>query len=216
MLTPPCFPPKTREIFWTDDGDFTSIYNEIFINITLRWIMKYSNISLFLSIISYFDIQNMSIKPEAPKPPLTIKIILLGESSVGKTSLAARYTDNTFQHNQHLLTIGVDVKRINKPIMDRTVRLECKLHNNQYGIQPDKKNIALYHYNTSEEYKVYYSSMTSPMANLSLKYKIGYKKSNKIVSPINSPSRLSATKMICKNYAKSKKKQLLILPYPIK
>ena len=64
----------------------------------------------------------MSVSPE-PLQQITVKVILLGESSVGKTSLANRYTNNTFEPHNSLLTIGVDVKRINKPLLGRAVRL---------------------------------------------------------------------------------------------
>ena len=40
---------------------------------------------------------------------LTIKILLLGDSSVGKTCFLKRYTDNTFQ-DAYLSTIGFDFK----------------------------------------------------------------------------------------------------------
>ena len=65
----------------------------------------------------------MSVSPEPPQQ-VTVKVILLGESSVGKTSLANRYTNNAFEPQNNLLTIGVDVKRINKPFLGRVVRLE--------------------------------------------------------------------------------------------
>ena len=64
----------------------------------------------------------MSVSPETMQH-MTVKVILLGESSVGKTSLATRYTDHTFDPSHNLLTIGVDVKRIHKPMMGRLVRL---------------------------------------------------------------------------------------------
>ena len=64
----------------------------------------------------------MSVSPETPQL-VTVKVILLGESSVGKTSLVHRYTDHAFDPKDNLLTIGVDVKRIQKPLMGRLVRL---------------------------------------------------------------------------------------------
>jgi len=70
----------------------------------------------------------MSISPEIHNdPPLyTIKILLLGESSVGKSSIVNRYTNHTFQSNG-LLTIGIEVKKIIKNIQGKKVRLECIL-----------------------------------------------------------------------------------------
>ena len=40
---------------------------------------------------------------------LSFKILLLGDSAVGKTSLLSKYVDNTFQE-QHIATIGVEYK----------------------------------------------------------------------------------------------------------
>lgn len=41
--------------------------------------------------------------------PDTIKLLLLGDSGVGKSSLLLRFTDNTFSP-EHVATIGVDYK----------------------------------------------------------------------------------------------------------
>ena len=51
------------------------------------------------------------------------KILILGESGVGKTSLLLRYTDNSFTAN-HLTTIGIDfkIKKIN--IENRIIKLQ--------------------------------------------------------------------------------------------
>jgi GTPase SAR1 family protein len=58
-------------------------------------------------------------------PSLTVKLLLLGESSVGKTSLVTRYATQTFCPN-NMLTIGIEVRKINKRIGDKNVRLERK------------------------------------------------------------------------------------------
>lgn len=70
--------------------------------------------------ISYY----MSIVPESqPLPPLyTVKILLLGESSVGKSSIVNRYTNHTFE-SSGLLTIGIEVKKIMKQVAGKRVRL---------------------------------------------------------------------------------------------
>ena len=41
---------------------------------------------------------------------VVLKILTLGESSVGKTSIILRYTENTFSE-QFLTTIGIDFKQ---------------------------------------------------------------------------------------------------------
>lgn len=66
----------------------------------------------------------MSIAPEEQKegPVYTIKILLLGESSVGKSSIVNRYTSNNFESNG-LLTIGIEVKKIMKNISGKKIRL---------------------------------------------------------------------------------------------
>ena len=53
----------------------------------------------------------------------TFKIILLGESGVGKTCILRRYVDNKFQP-AHLSTFGIDfrIKKIN--VYDRSVKLK--------------------------------------------------------------------------------------------
>ena len=47
----------------------------------------------------------MSVKKE-----FMYKLLLLGDSSVGKTCILTRYSDNTFQED-HLATIGLDYKK---------------------------------------------------------------------------------------------------------
>ena len=56
-------------------------------------------------------------------PSLVVKILLLGESNVGKTSIVTRFTDQKFNQVNNLLTIGIDIKKIIKNIGTRSVRL---------------------------------------------------------------------------------------------
>ena len=124
----------------------------------------------------------MSIAPEShiEGPLYTIKILLLGESSVGKSSIVNRYTNHTFESNG-LLTIGIEVKKIMKQIGGKKIRLECNIHTIQYGTLQDNKNTALYPLNTTEESKAFYSSTTLPIMIPFKELKIGSTKYKKIV-----------------------------------
>ena len=66
----------------------------------------------------------MSVSPfPNDEVTLTVKLLLLGESSVGKTSLVNRYTNHTFDTASTLLTIGIEVRKIIKHLLGRKVRL---------------------------------------------------------------------------------------------
>ena len=43
------------------------------------------------------------------KPQIKLKLLIIGDSSVGKTSMLLSYTDNYFPES-HLATIGVEYK----------------------------------------------------------------------------------------------------------
>lgn len=66
----------------------------------------------------------MSIAPEELQdgPLYTVKMLLLGESNVGKSSLVNRYTNHAFASNG-LLTIGIEVKKIMKQMNGKKIRL---------------------------------------------------------------------------------------------
>jgi small GTP-binding protein len=53
----------------------------------------------------------------------TVKLIALGDSSVGKTSLILRYTEDWFASNS-LTTIGIDVKFKTLRLSDRDIKLQ--------------------------------------------------------------------------------------------
>jgi GTPase SAR1 family protein len=109
----------------------------------------------------------MSVTPQFQNdPPLyTIKILLLGESSVGKSSIVNRYTNHTFQSNG-LLTIGIEVKKIIKQVRGKKIRLERSTSSMQFGTRLVSKNIAPYPLNTIAASKAFSSSMTSPITTL--------------------------------------------------
>ena len=51
----------------------------------------------------------MNIKGDKKGKALQIKILLLGESAIGKTCLIERYVNNSFKNN-YLVTIGMDIR----------------------------------------------------------------------------------------------------------
>ena len=53
----------------------------------------------------------------------TVKIITLGESSVGKTSILARYVEDIFDINM-IATLGVDFKRKTEKIDDKQINIK--------------------------------------------------------------------------------------------
>lgn len=42
----------------------------------------------------------MDSAPSAPKPSASVKLVLLGEAAVGKSSLVLRFVSNDFQENK--------------------------------------------------------------------------------------------------------------------
>lgn len=57
-----------------------------------------------------------------------MKILLLGESNVGKTSLVTRYSEDRFDAESNLLTVGIDIRKIEKSIKGQQIRLERTVH----------------------------------------------------------------------------------------
>ena len=56
---------------------------------------------------------------------MVMKILLLGESNVGKTSLVTRYAQDKFDAQSNLLTVGIDIRKLNKQINGKHILLEC-------------------------------------------------------------------------------------------
>jgi len=82
-------------------------------------------------------------------------LLLLGESSVGKTSLVNRYTNHTFESN-NLLTIGIEVKKIMKQMGGKKIRLERKINISKSGILLASRSIAHSLFNITEASKAYF------------------------------------------------------------
>jgi GTPase SAR1 family protein len=85
-----------------------------------------------------------------------MKILLLGESNVGKTSLVTRYAHDKYDAQNNLLTVGIDIRKINKQLNGRHILLECIIILNKYGTQQVRRSTKQYLLNILKEYKVYY------------------------------------------------------------
>ena len=57
------------------------------------------------------------------KPATVIKILILGDSSVGKSSIVVRYTENKF-YSSYLTTIGVDFVKKTLRLNDQEINLQ--------------------------------------------------------------------------------------------
>eukprot|EP01124_Arcella_intermedia_P018785 TRINITY_DN25922_c0_g1_i1.p1 TRINITY_DN25922_c0_g1~~TRINITY_DN25922_c0_g1_i1.p1 ORF type:complete len:206 (+),score=43.52 TRINITY_DN25922_c0_g1_i1:51-668(+) len=73
-------------------------------------------------------IKNNTTTSPTPQSPNSeydclFKVLLIGDSSVGKTSICTRFTDNTFTDN-FIATLGVDFKIRTITIGDKKVRLQ--------------------------------------------------------------------------------------------
>ncbi|ELP91388.1 GTP-binding protein YPTM2, putative [Entamoeba invadens IP1] len=66
----------------------------------------------------------MSIEPRLqPQVDMTFKILIIGESAVGKTAILERYCDNEF-HEELISTIGVDFKSRVINYKGKTIKLQ--------------------------------------------------------------------------------------------
>eukprot|EP00750_Incisomonas_marina_P022904 INCI5002.4.p1 GENE.INCI5002.4~~INCI5002.4.p1 ORF type:complete len:206 (+),score=12.30 INCI5002.4:162-779(+) len=61
---------------------------------------------------------------ESPVPVELCKLLIVGDTSVGKTSLMLRYTDGVFTDGTYLCTIGVDFRFKSVNVNKKTIRLQ--------------------------------------------------------------------------------------------
>jgi len=62
-------------------------------------------------------------KKEEDKYSCTVKLIIIGDSSVGKTNILLRFCDNEFKPS-HVATIGVDFKIKTIQVDDKRIKLQ--------------------------------------------------------------------------------------------
>jgi GTPase SAR1 family protein len=68
---------------------------------------------------------------------MTLKICIIGESGVGKTSLINRFTKDKFS-SQYRITVGADLFSHEMNVDENEYSLQVNLK--RFGIQLDKKN----------------------------------------------------------------------------
>ena len=54
---------------------------------------------------------------------LTLKLLIVGDSSVGKTNFINRFTENKFDNN-YMTTTGIDIKTANLQIKNKNIRIQ--------------------------------------------------------------------------------------------
>jgi GTPase SAR1 family protein len=67
----------------------------------------------------------MTISP-ADVPKINVKLLLLGEANVGKSSLMLRYADGNFYENK-ITTIGIENRNVVMKLPDRQVTLQSTI-----------------------------------------------------------------------------------------
>jgi GTPase SAR1 family protein len=68
----------------------------------------------------------MTISP-ANVPKISVKLLLLGESNVGKSSLMLRYADGNFYEN-NITTIGIENRNVVMRLPDKQVALQSTIN----------------------------------------------------------------------------------------
>jgi GTPase SAR1 family protein len=115
----------------------------------------------------------MKVAPDSREEATVMKILLLGESNVGKTSLVTRYSQDRFDAQSNLLTVGIDIRKVSKQVEGRHVLLECTMGISQYGIRLGRRSIRPFQPSISEVYRVYFLCTTLLMQRVFCIFVIG-------------------------------------------
>ena len=94
-----------------------------------------------------------------------VKLILIGSSGVGKSSLLIQFAENKFNEG-YLTTIGVDFRLLAHNIGSRHSRLMGKVSNSKYGTLLDRTDSELLPAPTTREQMESSWFMTSPTPSL--------------------------------------------------
>ena len=81
-----------------------------------------------------------------------IKIMVIGESKIGKTSLISRYCNNEFDGGAYLSTVGIDFQVKNLVLVDKNVRVQIW----DTAGQERYRNIAKNYFQSSDGFVIVY------------------------------------------------------------
>lgn len=70
-----------------------------------------------------------------------IKVIVVGDSGVGKSSILFRFVNDEFNEFSEATLGAAFVSKVHTYGQDKTIRFQVILHQNRFGILPVKKNI---------------------------------------------------------------------------
>ena len=80
-------------------------------------------LKVFLLLLSNELMKEITDSNAIPKYDKTLKILVLGDMDVGKTSIMRRFIDNSFP-NQHISTIGIEFGLKEMIIDDKRVQIQ--------------------------------------------------------------------------------------------